>query len=137
MLNDPFVRTNARLVADRVRAEVPQDQVRRIEAVYALTLGRSPSKAETERAIEFVRTFSTAWNALPQDESAESDRSAEKVAAKKPAAAKAETPVNPDEIITQDIPAEEVKIRYEGADEAALAHFVQALFASAEFRYVR
>ncbi len=137
MLNDPFVRTNARLVADRVRAEVPQDQVRRIEAAYALTLGRSPSKAETQRAIEFVRTFSTAWNALPQEESAESEPSAERIAAKKPAAAKAETPVNPDEIITQDIPAEEVKIRYAGAEEAALAHFVQALFASAEFRYVR
>jgi len=138
MLNDPFVRQNAKLVADRITAERSGDPDQRIEAAYTLILGRAPSKAETARARAFLDSFATVWNESPQVEMTGISESAEVAARKKPGEpARNDVPVNPDEIITQDVSAEEVRIRYAGPENAALAHFVQALFASAEFRYLR
>ncbi len=135
MLNDPFVRQNAKRVADRIAAETPGDSQRRIEAAYALILGRSPSKNEANRACEFLASFATAWNDSNQSAEPEPVEISVRKAPAEPA--RSDVPVNPDEIVTQDVPAEDVRIRYSGADDAALAHFVQALFASAEFRYLR
>jgi mono/diheme cytochrome c family protein len=136
MLNDPFVRQSAKEVANRIAVKSSTDPKRQVETGYSLVLGRSPSKDEIERGESFLKSFATAWNAIPQSETPAPETTIAKVAPAKPAA-QATVPVNPDEIITQDVPAADVKIQYTGADDAALAHFVQALFASAEFRYVR
>jgi hypothetical protein len=45
-LNDPFVSATAKALAERVRREAPGDTEGRIRHLYALTLGRLPTKAE-------------------------------------------------------------------------------------------
>jgi hypothetical protein len=136
MMNDPFVRESAKKLADRLAAEVPADDRVRIERAYEMTLGRTPAPSEIDRAASFVEEFSASWPVL--NEEIEPEKQKPEVAKAKPAeSARPAVPVNPDEVITQDAPAEEVRIRYSDTRTAALAHFVQALYASAEFRYVR
>ncbi len=57
-LNDPFVNDAARALAARLAREVPGPNQARIEWLYALALGRPPSRIEADLGAQFVATAS-------------------------------------------------------------------------------
>jgi len=54
LLNSPFVRDQARLLAARAAREGGEDPDRRLRRIYALALGREPSPGETAAGREFL-----------------------------------------------------------------------------------
>jgi Protein of unknown function (DUF1553)/Protein of unknown function (DUF1549)/Planctomycete cytochrome C len=55
LLNDAFVREQARLFAERVLWESAADPASRVARVYALALGRKPSQSELRKAAGFLK----------------------------------------------------------------------------------
>ncbi len=53
LLNDPFVRNQARLFAERLRAEAA-DAPAQIEQAYRIALGREPTSSERDLALQFL-----------------------------------------------------------------------------------
>jgi hypothetical protein len=147
LLNDPFVRRQSLNLAERVLGEKDLDDAARVDLAYRLTVGRSATPTEIERAKSYLADFEATLG-QQAGETPESD------AVKPPVAvAKAETetgnpgngnasktpppPVNPDEVIPVDIPVVEEVIKARDARTAAWASFCQALFGSGEFRYLK
>ena len=105
------------------------DDTVRIHSAYRLVLDRLPTEAEAERVRAFLTEYETAYRGLP----AVTAKPARPAKPKAPAA----VPANPDEVDqTGEATVEEV-IRPKDARAAAWMAFVQALFGSAEFRYLR
>jgi len=135
LLNSTFVRAQAVALAERLLKDARQSDAQRIEDAYLLVLGRTPRKAEVTRAKRFISDFSVAYGKGPA-ESAPSDLIAASEDGKasdtdKPA------PVNPDDIDrTEQTPVEE-SVQVRNARTAAWSSFTQALYASAEFRFVQ
>ncbi|WP_435009265.1 PSD1 and planctomycete cytochrome C domain-containing protein [Tundrisphaera lichenicola] len=148
LLNDPFVRRHALDLADRLLADEALDDDSRADLAYRITLGRPASAAELDRARGYLSEYQSAWQEVAPSSSPAPGSDPVEVIAKaegdsnsaeessKPAPAKPAPPVNPDEIITADAPAKEEIIRSASPKAAAWASLVQALFGSAEFRYL-
>ena len=69
LLNNQFVVDVAKRSADRILAQNLPDEKSRVHVAYVSTLCRQPTDAETERALEFVRTGQdrqAGWAALMQ-----------------------------------------------------------------------
>jgi len=58
LMNNSFVQRHAGLLAERALQESANDLPRAINAAYRLALGRSPTKEETERALDAARARS-------------------------------------------------------------------------------
>jgi len=133
LLNDPFVRRQSLALAERLLARTDYGDAARVDWAYRLTLGRSATLAEIDRALTYLVDF----------ESAAQTNFVTAPAAAKPepstlaAAAKPEPPDNPDEADQSDEPVEEEIIRAASPRAAAWASFCQALLGSAEFRYLK
>jgi Protein of unknown function (DUF1553)/Protein of unknown function (DUF1549)/Planctomycete cytochrome C len=54
MLNSAFAETNARALADRLRAEVPANEDRRLDRMYRLLYSRMPTASERSTIREFL-----------------------------------------------------------------------------------
>ncbi len=59
MLNSPFVREQARALAERLLSEVNQTDEQRIERVHRLVFGRDPAPAESVQALGFLTAYIT------------------------------------------------------------------------------
>lgn len=130
LLNSPFVRRNALALADRLIA-AKGDDADRVTTAYRLTLGRSPSKAEVERALGFVGEYESAYRSEPQPLPPVA-----RPAAPQPKRAAAEV-IDPDQIDQTGEAVTEDVIRPRDARSAAWLALTQALYGSAEFRYVK
>jgi len=130
LLNSPFVRRQSLALADRLLAEKGED-ADRVKAAYRLTLGRAPSTAEVERVLGFVGEYESAYRAEPQPLPAVA-----RPAAPRP---KGPTPevIDPDQIDQTGEAMTEDVIRPRDARAAAWLALTQALYGSAEFRYVK
>jgi hypothetical protein len=53
-LNDPFVSAAARDLASRLAREAPADDEARIRRLYALALGRPPTRAELDLGLRLL-----------------------------------------------------------------------------------
>ena len=53
LLNDPFVKQQARLLAERVRSEAPEPRAR-LDRLYGLALGRAATDHEAAAAFAFL-----------------------------------------------------------------------------------
>jgi hypothetical protein len=126
LLNSPFVRKQALALAERLLKE--NDEAGRVKSAYRLVLGRLPSGTEIDRARAFVGEYESAYREVPPP-----------VQPKKPAAAKKaeEPPPDPDQIDQTGEAVTETVVRPKDARTAAWLALTQALFASAEFRFVR
>jgi hypothetical protein len=134
LLNSAFVRRQSLSLAGALLANRELSRTARIRLAYRLTLGRAPRNGEVLRASGFLDAFEKDYSAArPQD-----DAGASEVArVEGPGAAVSLIPADPDNIDRTDhIPAEE-PVRPWGAKAAAWMSFVQTLYASAEFRFVR
>jgi mono/diheme cytochrome c family protein len=56
LMNSPFVTEQARALAERPEIARTKSPTQKVEALYKLALGRRPTTAETELAVEFVGT---------------------------------------------------------------------------------
>ena len=132
LLNSSFVRRESLTLAERLLADKDATDAERIRKAYRLALGRLPAENEVERARAYLAEYESAagaWLAsLPPEKP--------KVEAAKPKKPDAQ-PANPDEIDQTGEPVVEGVVRPKDARTAAWLSFVQALFGSAEFRYVK
>jgi len=149
-LNDPFVRRHALTMAERLLARSELDDATRVDLAYRLALGRTPSAAETDRAIRYLTEYETresdalASNAEasggPSDVIVADDNTAGIAGADAAVGAKADAakpPIDPDQVIPVDAPVKEEVIRAATPRAAAWASFCQAILGSAEFYYLR
>ncbi|WZO97627.1 PSD1 and planctomycete cytochrome C domain-containing protein [Isosphaeraceae bacterium EP7] len=144
LLNDPFVRKNSVAFAETLLARADLDDDARIRDVYLKTLGRAPSAAESDRAKGYLAEFEQAAAAEPEPQP---QPTPEVKPAKPVVVAKAEdaagakakpTPIiDPDQLVPEEAPVVEEIIKAKSPKAAALASFCQALFGSAEFRYIK
>jgi hypothetical protein len=130
LLNSPFVRRQALTLGERLLADKDADDAGRIRRAYRLTLGRTPTDQEVQRAGVFLAEYEPAareWlaaNPPPKPKAA---------APKKPDA----QPANPDEADQTGVAVAEDVVRPKDARSAAWQSLVQSLFGSAEFRYLK
>jgi hypothetical protein len=131
-LNGTFVRQQALALAQEVVAHPQRGTRERIEVLYQRSLGRTPNSHEIERASAFIAEYEAGY-----DKSAPPRRTVAVLARAKPQKSSPETPVNPDDIERTGETDREENIKADNATVGAWGALVQALFASAEFRFVR
>ncbi len=134
LLNDPFVRRQSQALAERVRKEKesPSD---RISLTYETVLGRPATPTEIARAEEYVAEFEQiAKEVLTQ----QPIKVATKRAAKPQDEDRLVTPVaDADNVDQTDLTIRKDDQGLTDPELAAWASFCQALFGSAEFRYLK
>jgi hypothetical protein len=127
LMNSTFVRQQSLALAGELLAHAGSD-ADRIRQAYRRILNRLPTPEELDRAASFVHDYAGAYRSPPQPPSVPA-------VAAKPAASPA-IPADPDNIDRTDIRPAEPEIRPANAQAAAWMSFAQALYASAEFRFV-
>jgi hypothetical protein len=143
LLNDPFVRSQALVLAERLLANGESDDAERVNRAYRLTLARTATSPEIERALGYLAEYETGASELLAAAQSSTPRSAaiaaaspdESAAANSGAKKKAED--NPDDIEQSDELVKEESIQASSPELAAWASFCQALLGSAEFRYLK
>jgi Protein of unknown function (DUF1553)/Protein of unknown function (DUF1549)/Planctomycete cytochrome C len=131
LLNSPFVRKQSLALAEQLLVDTQTTDEARVRSVYWRTLGREPKKAEVERALAFLDHYAAKY---AQPSAADETASAASETKKK---GPAEPPLDPDQIDQTGVPVVEEIVRPKDARTAAWLAFAQAVYASAEFRYVR
>ncbi|ADB15008.1 protein of unknown function DUF1549 [Pirellula staleyi DSM 6068] len=148
LLNDPLVRRQSLVLADQLLADSTLSDEARLSVVYRRTLGRTPSSEELLRATEFLDSYEQVWLAAKSQASADApevavDQPAETTAdaatanTNAAANATANAIVDPDNVDQTDLTVRNDSVEAATSKSAALAAFVQAIFGSAEFRYVK
>jgi cytochrome c553 len=130
MLNSVFVRRHSLTLAENLLDEKADDAAR-IHSAYCRVLGRNPSAKEVERAKTFLSEFESAYGP-----NAAATPKKPKPAPLKPKGPTV-VPANPDEVDQTGEAIVLENVEPKSARSAAWMAFVQALFASAEFRFVR
>ena len=147
LLNDSFVRLQAEILANRLLSRPKIDDAERLRGAYAQVFGRQPSAAEVERASHYLVDYAELAgrlsqpripDAVTQEENVEIAAGTNDNGESKTAAAAPRTPPPP--AFPEDPPKKNpavAKAKPVNPRAAAWASFCQALFGSAEFRYVR
>ncbi|WP_437187571.1 PSD1 and planctomycete cytochrome C domain-containing protein [Planctomicrobium sp. SH668] len=147
MLNDPLVWTSSLKLAENLLQQTEADDQQRVTLAYRTIFGRDPRSSELELAQAYVAEFIS--NRPDEEDSSESEAQADPVPAETPETepvlvAAATTGngngganVNPDEADQTDVAVEVEKIVINDVETAAWTSFCQALFGSAEFRYLK
>jgi len=132
LLNAPFVRKQSLALAEQLLSDESADNAARIRLAYRLILGREPNDQEIDRADTFLLDFASVYSdnsdsfvaqSLPEDP--------------QPARGDAAEIVDPDQADQTGVAFTVEVIRPGDAGKAAWLALVQALYASAEFRYIR
>ncbi len=147
LLNDPFVRSESRALADRLLRRSNLSDAQRIDLAYHLTLGRSSTTPETGRAAEFLVDYASA---LQNSQLAARSTSPPAVATSGRSVRAKNQKRATHKVVARSVRRQNGKdTRSDKAidDEpsptppdprtAAWATFCQALFDSAEFRYLK
>ncbi len=127
LMNSTFVRQQSLALASDLLAQAGSE-ADRIRQAYRRILNRLPTAQELDRAASFVHEYAAAYRA-PAPSLAAPPVTAKPVV--NPA-----TPADPDNIDRTEIRPAEPEIRPANAQAAAWMSFAQALYASAEFRFV-
>ncbi|WP_254511297.1 PSD1 and planctomycete cytochrome C domain-containing protein [Anatilimnocola floriformis] len=134
LLNDPFVRSQSLALAERVRKEKEPLSLR-ISLAYEYVLGRPATGEELTRIESYLAEYQqAAAEILPQE--------AEKVVVKveKPAIEEekiVKPAADPDNVDQTDLTVRKEEAGPSDPELAAWASFCQALFGTAEFRYLK
>jgi hypothetical protein len=128
LLNSNFIREQSLFLADKLLAEKGQTQERLLSEAYQRVLCRPPSKKEEARDLKFLEKYEATFKNLPPAQSSVAQ------VAKKEASHMALS--GDDGIDHMEEPIVE-PVRPKDAREAAWMGFVQSLYASAEFQFVR
>ena len=131
-----FVRRQSLAQAELLERSATSDD-ERIRLAYLRTLNREPQKAEYAKAHAFLANYAKTWEQGGQNaakNSTQEDFLAPGVLDSDPTKPPFELG---DQLQQNHLIFTETQVSYANAREAALAAFVQALYASAEFQYVR
>jgi hypothetical protein len=131
LLNSPFVRRQSLALAEKLLAQEADSDSARIGKAYRLALGRSPTARETGRAKTFLADYEAEYRRQGASAAARIARPAAKPKAAKP------QPENPDDPDTTGEPVVEEEVRPKDARSASWLALAQALYGSAEFRFVK
>jgi len=149
-LNDPFVRREAAAMAKRLLAESSYDDDARIALAYRTALGRAPTPAETARTRGFLADYESELRAAAPVVVARAKPIARPRAKQKTEVAVItggeqaggkpvkQVPLpDPDAVVRTEATRVEKPLPTLDPRTAAWAAFCQALFGSAEYRYLR
>lgn len=141
LMNSGFVRQQSLALAERLLKGqgTPTADQTRLREVYLLTLGREPTVQEASRAAQFVTEYAASYVPPVEDPAAPTVEPQPMIAV---AATDANTgaivtPVNSDDVDRTDATVTETVVQPKTAEAAAWMSLAQALYASAEFRFVR
>jgi hypothetical protein len=133
-LNASFVRRQSLSLAERLLSQPERRADQQIQQAFRLILGRTPSQAEVTRSLHFLDDYQTAFSKLPPAERTPTLLAAHE---KQPPPPPSATPIDPDNIDRNDQLAVEETVEAKDSKSAAWMSLVQALYASAEFRFIR
>ncbi|QDU25976.1 Planctomycete cytochrome C [Anatilimnocola aggregata] len=145
LLNDPFVRQQAMELTVRVQQQTTDD-AERISLAYELVLGRPASDSEIARVQSYLIDFEqTAQEVFPNSKPASKVQVAAvsandevtDAASSSTAKKKSTAPADPDNVDQTDLTVRKDVSGPRDPKLAAWASFCQALFGSAEFRYLK
>jgi mono/diheme cytochrome c family protein len=140
LLNSNFVRKQAEAEAVLL-VNASQNTDERIRLAYVRTLNRDPKASEIAQARQFLDRFREDWKgekAAVPSEHPPAARSADYLEPEVIDGDNAKPPFEYGDMLEQNhLAFNDQAIHAATAEEAALASFVQALFASAEFQYIR
>lgn len=132
LLNSSFVRRQSLALAEQLLAQSSLSAAQRVGHAYRRTLGREPSPAEVNRTLAFLESFEGAYRT--SQDAAPGRRSTAVLA--RLAGEQADLPVDQDDERVTLAPVED-PVNASSPRAAAWMSFVQALYASAEFRFLR
>jgi hypothetical protein len=137
MLNSPFVREQSFYLADRLLAEHSINNTERIRRAYELVLSRDPSPQESSKIRAFLSRYEASYGkAHPAGNFGEAHltKASDPVPDVTSGVVRADDEADMPRLTTEK-PVE--LLQPKNAREAAWASFVQSLYASAEFEFVR
>jgi hypothetical protein len=151
MLNSPFVREQSLDLANNLLAAGHANDAKQIRQVYDRTLARDPSPHEIVRVKAFLAQYSASWlKAHPQTSPATDHHSVQAGETASPSANNQASDItagiirsdnlgqdDPDDTSKQFADDAPVTVFPDTAKKAAWAAFVQSLYGSAEFQFVR
>lgn len=139
LLNSHFVRRQSQSEAVLLeRTASSEDE--RIRQAYLRTLNREPSKTEVEKAHAFLAHYGKAWEQSQTGAKAQGGETSEEdfLLPENANQGIGKPPFEYGDVLAKNyLVFNDPKITYANANEAALSAFVQALFASAEFQFLR
>ncbi|MBB5035836.1 PSD1 and planctomycete cytochrome C domain-containing protein [Prosthecobacter dejongeii] len=135
LMNSSFVRQQSLALAERLLSQKAESVQARIRQAYLLTLGREPSTSEITRAEAFLLEYADAYTPTAAPALVAKAESAPEIAATETTAVI--TPANSDDVDRTEAKVTETIVEPTTAEAAAWMSFTQALYASAEFRFVR
>jgi len=130
LLNSSFVRKHALALAEKLLSRTDlQTDADRVAIAYRLTLGREPSVTESKRSTEFVSHFAAVLDP-------DSFNEAQVVNVDLVAVADDANIVDPDQADQTGVTVDESNVRVDDPQVAAWLALIQALYGTAEFRYL-
>ncbi|MCU0710465.1 MAG: PSD1 and planctomycete cytochrome C domain-containing protein [Pirellula sp.] len=146
LLNAHFVRDHSVLVAQRLTKQSNSTSEELVRTAYRSILHRSPSENELKLATDFLVDYRNSIEAASQPPASKeiatevNEASADATLSgtssnKKAIIDNAAAPEDSRDVVAESVESRKAEPR--DSNEAAVAAFVQALYASAEFRYVR
>ncbi len=132
LLNSPFVRRQALTLAEAVLKDAKASESERVQLVYRRALGRPATEKELTRASTFLAEYESA----ARDEFAVLKPTPKPVVPVKPKKPN-DPPDNPDEIDQTGEAMNPEVVQPKDAKSAAWLALVQAVYGSAEFRFVK
>ncbi|MCW1914770.1 DUF1553 domain-containing protein [Luteolibacter sp. GHJ8] len=133
-LNSAFVREQALVFAKDVNADTRTSGEDRIDALYLKILGRHASSSDIAQARDFLMEFEHSWEPPLPSAGQGSGAIAVNVTG---GGTGDDAAANPDDIPRNDLTAVDKSIEAPDARTAAWMSLIQALYASAEFRFIR
>ena len=134
LLNSTFVREQSLALFERNLAGTGTSDEQNIRKAYVRVVGRQPTAREVENALAFLASYSAS---VSEAELASSSTEVASKPADTASKASEALPANPDEADQTSELVVEDSILARDTRSAAWLAFVQALFGSAEFRYIR
>jgi hypothetical protein len=142
LLNSSFVRRESLVLAGRLLAEQLPGDGARIREAYKRVLGRDPKPEETAKAMAFIARYSDKWSTVHPGASASGGVPAIPAASSSgitEGIVRFDGLTQDDEVLDIAPPSEDASLNIapSSAKHAAWGAFVQALYGSAEFQFVR
>jgi hypothetical protein len=139
LLNSSFVRQQALASADHVLADSQRFDAEWVSEVYLRTLGRTPTDSELARAGQFLAAYASSYRgeAPVQQIASVAAEPAHQEGETGATTAVAGQVANPDDVDRSPEMAKEIVVQPTSAKAAAWMALIQAIYASAEFRFVR
>ena len=134
VLNSSFVRRQSLVLAEKLLQNSNSSDDEKIKQAYQLMLGRIPNEKELERGNTFLADYESAARELKYPPKPNMKKP---VQAKQNAKKKNAPPANPDQIEQEGELSNDEEVLPKDGKTAAWLALVQALYASAEFRFIK